>query len=523
MTKQVTSSRTTDHALSRTQRFLSGLRLGYAYQALVTLTGLWLTPFLLQRVGQHDYGLWLVGAQMMSFLMLADCGLIALLPRETAYATGRAGSSAAARELPQLLGMTMRLMLWQTPAVLLGAVALWYWLPLEWAALERPLALALLIFVAIFPLRPLHAMLQGLQDLAFLGRVQLAVWLLATALTVGLVWAGWGSAALALGWAVTQALPVACYWLRLRRRFPHVWPAHWPALTGAAARDQLQRSLWVQALQVAQTLLHGSDLIIIGYLLGPSAVVLYACSSRLISVLYNQPQALMVMAGPGLSEMKMGAAQPRLFQVTTALMQAILWASGAVICVVLVVNRGFVGWWVGAEQYGGVWLNVLLLANMLLRHWNVVALCTVFCIGGERQAAVTMLLDGLLSVGAAVSGVWLLGPIGAPLGSLLGVCAISLPRNLAALARESGRSVAALSAPLWPWCWRFCWLAALAGALASVWTPSAWPALVAATLLTSLIYLAVTLPTVLKSTLGPYLRPRLAPLRAKLFGAPTSI
>ncbi|MDQ3804559.1 MAG: hypothetical protein M3416_12090, partial [Acidobacteriota bacterium] len=78
--------------MGRTKRFIGGVGYGYANQVVVTLTGLWLTPFLLGRVGQHDYGLWLVGAQVMAYLMLADFGVVALLPRETAFATGRAGA-----------------------------------------------------------------------------------------------------------------------------------------------------------------------------------------------------------------------------------------------------------------------------------------------------------------------------------------------------------------------------------------------------------------------------------------------
>ena len=76
---------------SRTRRFLDGVWLGYANQMLMMLGGLWLTPFLLHRIGQHDYGLWLVGSQILMYLTLLDIGVVALLPRETAYATGRAG------------------------------------------------------------------------------------------------------------------------------------------------------------------------------------------------------------------------------------------------------------------------------------------------------------------------------------------------------------------------------------------------------------------------------------------------
>src|SRR5258705_9631024 len=108
--------------MSRTNRFLSGIGFGYASQVLTTMVGFWLTPFLLRRIGQHDYGLWLVGTQLLFYLALLDIGIVALLPRETAYATGRAGSIDDASDLPLLIGQTMRVIAWQMPLVALGSV-----------------------------------------------------------------------------------------------------------------------------------------------------------------------------------------------------------------------------------------------------------------------------------------------------------------------------------------------------------------------------------------------------------------
>src|SRR5688572_15300279 len=102
--------------MSRTKRFVSGISIGYAGQLLTTIVGLWLTPFLLFRVGQHDYGLWLVGTQLMFYLALLDLGVVALLPRETAFATGRTSIEESA-ELPLIVGQTLRLLLWQMPLV----------------------------------------------------------------------------------------------------------------------------------------------------------------------------------------------------------------------------------------------------------------------------------------------------------------------------------------------------------------------------------------------------------------------
>jgi len=51
--------------MSRTRRIIDGAGLGYVHQAAVVVVGLWLTPFLLRRIGQHDLGLWLVAGQLL--------------------------------------------------------------------------------------------------------------------------------------------------------------------------------------------------------------------------------------------------------------------------------------------------------------------------------------------------------------------------------------------------------------------------------------------------------------------------
>src|SRR5438067_6153597 len=103
--------------MSRSARLIGGLSMGCLNQALVTLIGLWITPFLFHRVGQTNYGLWLVATQIVLYLTLMDFGVVALLPREVAYITGRSGGARSVADLPDLIGQNMRLLLWQMPVL----------------------------------------------------------------------------------------------------------------------------------------------------------------------------------------------------------------------------------------------------------------------------------------------------------------------------------------------------------------------------------------------------------------------
>ncbi len=504
--------------MSRTSRFVGGLSLGYVGQFLTTLVGLWLTPFLLFRVGQHDYGLWLVGTQLMFYLALLDLGVVALLPRETAFATGRANIEES-DDLPLLIGQTLRLLLWQMPLVSLAALIAWFTVPSNWEGLRHPLGLVLLAFVLTFPLRIFAAVLLGLQDLAFLGRLNIISFLISSAVTVALVLAGWGLYALALGWIVAQLIKSGASWYRLQQRFPAALPKSLPRLPWSVTRVRLTSGFWVSLNQIAQVLLNGTEILIIVKFFGPAAVVPYVCSGKLISVLSTQPQMLMAAASPALSQMRTGESRERLAQVCIALGQATLLLSGAVVCIVLIVNQGFVELWVGRAQYGGFWLTALLLLSMLIRHWNLTIGYTIFSFGYERRLCITALADGVLSIGAVALFVWLYGLVGAPLGMMVGVCFVSLPANLAALARESDMTVWKLVMPLAPWFVRFLVLMVGAGALARVWSPNTVPLLVGSVAGSGLVYLLVMFPLTLRHPLGIYVRPHLFPLGARMMRA----
>ena len=505
--------------MSRTRRFIGGVAFGYASQVLTTAVGLWLTPFLLGRVGQYDYGLWLVGTQVLAYLALMDVGVVALLPRETAFATGRTERIEEATDLPLLVGQTARLIAWQMPFVAVAALASWVMLGAAWPELRNPLGVVLLCFVLAFPLRLFSAVLQGLQDFAFLGRAGIASYLVSTTMTVGLVVAGWGLYALAAGWVTQQVFGAVVYLYRLRTRFPIVLPWGLPKLPWSAARTRLAQGFWVSLTQIAQVLWNGTDILIIGKLFGPAAVVPYVCTGKLIGVLANQPQILMTAATPAISQMRAAETRARVAEVCVALGQAMLILSGAVVCVVLAVNHGFVARWVGAAQYGGFWLTALIVLNMLLRHWDLTVAHSLLCFGYERRLCVTALLDGVVSIGLVVILLWLYGLPGAPLGQIIGTCAVSLPLNLSALAAESGRTKWEMLRPLVPWLVRFVPLAAASSVLARVWTPDGFVLIGLTAAAVGLVYVLAMYPVAVRDPLGVYVRPRLYPLRARLFRA----
>ncbi len=506
-----------DVAEGRAQRLLGGLGLGYLHTVATVLVGLWLTPFLLRQLGSHDYGLWLLGTQVVFYLGLMDLGIVALIPREVASASGLPDADRVTA-ISERIGQTARVVLWQLPAVaLVGAAVVWL-LPAEWSLLRGPIGVVVLVFVAAFPFRVFIAVLQGLQDLAFVGATQLTSWVAGTVVTIAGVFAGLGLYSLTFGWVATQLVSAGMAWMRLVRKFPEVVPRQLPSLTLAALRQQIGRGTWISVGQLAQVLLSGTDFVVIGKLLGPEAIVPYACTGKLITMLANQPQMFMQLALPALSELRTSAPRARLFDVARSMTQMMLLASGAIVAVVLTTNAAFVAWWVGETQFAGFGLTALLLVSMLIRHLNTTAVYALFCFGHEKRLALTAIAEGAGSMLAMFVLIPFIGLYGAAVGPLIATCMISLPNNLRALAREEGAPVMSRLAPLAPWTARLAALLACVAATLAVVRVSGLMGIVAAATVVGLAYLGIMLPVLRQPPLGTMLGSAIAPWTSRAQG-----
>jgi hypothetical protein len=193
-----------------------------------------------------------------------------------------------------------------------------------------------------------------------------------------------------------------------------------------------------QRSQIAQVLLNGTDLLVIGAVLIRRRVP-YAMRP-LVTLLANQAQMFMQLALPALSELRASAPRPRMFAVSSSMSQFLLISSGAIACVVLAVNGPFVSWWVGPGRFAGPGLTGLLVFGMLLRHWNLAAVYTLFCFGHERRLAITTAADGVVGLLAMLLFV-LAGPEGGGV-AIIGRSPSACPHR--ALAREEGAARRAL-------------------------------------------------------------------------------
>jgi len=503
--------------MSRTGRVLAAVSLGYVHLALSTLFGLWFTPFLLRRVGEGDFGLWAAGMPILTYVGMVDFGVLTIFQRDVAFALGEArGDPRRIAALPTIVGKTLRLVLLQMPALLAGIAIAWLLLPRGWSALHVPLAISLGCVALMFPLRIYHALLVGLQDLRFLGILTIVTWSMASVASALFVLDGWRLNALAVSWSLSQLVTYGACLYRARARLPAAVSVSLPAISRVDAVETLRKGFWVTVSQVAVMLSGGADLLVIAGVLGPSAVTPYTITDKLLTMVNNLPLMIAAAAQPALSELSTHRTGERLQEVCLALTRAVLLVGGLLATVVVVVDQGFVAWWVGTHEFGGRTLLLVLVADMLVTHWLVAIAYSLFAFGYERVISLTGLFSSLAVVGASVVLVRHFGSMGAPLASVLVRASISLPVLLLASARATGGTVRGLLYSVFPWAWRLS-LVMAAGVLAGrSWVPRTIPALSAAGAAAVLVYALVMWPLAVSEPLGKYTRPRFAVFRQRL-------
>jgi hypothetical protein len=178
--------------------------------------------------------------------------------------------------------------------------------------------------------------------------------------------------------------------------------------------------------------------------------------------------------------------------------------SGGVVVVVIALNRAFVGWWVGADQYGGALLTGLFALAMLLRHWNTALVYSLFAFGFERRISMTTVADGAVSFSLALLLARAIGVVGVPIGFIAGALLVSIPANVVALARTTGVSPSHFALSLSPWAVRLAALVPLAAGVNLFLPPDSVVILGVAAIGIGAAYAAMMIPVALRPPLGDY-------------------
>ncbi len=437
--------------MSRSRQLFISLLFTYGYQFLVMGVGIWLTPFLIKNIGETSFADWAVISQILLYLGIADLGVTSILSRDIAIAKGTEDPETKIQSLiKNAIWLNILQMIIIIPLAILLSLTL---------IDKKPEIKSIIIFlvlgnVIIFPFRLYQSILNGMQDLVFLSKLQILVWIINTICNVILVISGYGLFALVVGnllGQIIQAILLINQFNRYKNKlkpktlkFPG-WKPLW---------KQLTPGLWVSLSSIVQGL-YTSEIILVAALLNEQAVVIYICSTKLISIVNNYPYTLNVSSTPIIAEIRGSGNREEMIRICRSLALATMMMSGFFFVMVFTLNHAFVKLWVGESRYAGDSFTFLTVLAMTIRHFSFTFSHTLFVLNYNILPTLIGLLDSVLYVIGMGIFVQNFGLISIPYCSIGSVILVTIPITVYLLAKELKQNGYQILLWIFSWLWKF--------------------------------------------------------------------
>jgi O-antigen/teichoic acid export membrane protein len=511
--------------VSRRRKALLATGFTYAQWILAALTGLFVTRFLIHRLGAELYGTWLATGALLTYAGLADLGILGVMPWLVAEADGaqdrwRLHSLASHGFAASIVGAILHLGV---------AFCLWRLLPSlihlstpEQAALRGPIIAMVGVTVLGYPLRVGAAIRQGLQDYAFLGVFGILQTLLNVAIVLGLGLAGAPLYGVALGATVPALLSNAVALSRTLSRDPDLfseWKLQWSVFRTILNSGGGQ---WLASM--GWQLAFASDAVVIGYLGRRELVPVFAVTSRLGLTLMQLSWALPDSTSVGLVQLNAQGNRERAAEIVAALLRFHLLTSGLIACGLLAGNAGFVSAWVGPSFFGGATLNAILAIDVIVLTSVHGVVVPVGALGRRMTVGLLTAANGVIHIVLAVllGKIW--GLAGVAMATALSALVTTLPAGVTLLTHLTSLTASQLARGiLLPWtirglpCFALAavagWLVVRSEALRHMDQPRALIVGLVAGGLAGVAYLLTMRSLVRDLPLGPRLRQALLSLR----------
>lgn len=405
----------------------------YVQFGLAIVTGVILVPLTLHYLGARSWGLWLATGELLGYAGMTDLGVLGVLPWMIAEADGR-GDRAAMR---RLVGHGVWIGSGVTLAYTAVAALLWTFLPsaLRFTAADRELVFAPFVLLVVanaigHPFRVFRATIGGLQDAWFNGVMSIVQSSLTIAITATLLVKGYGLYALACAAGLPPIVVFGLCLARLRATAPDLttgWSMPnlaetWHLLTNGTGT-------WLGAL--GWQMLASTNAIVITYLGRPEWVPIYNCTAKLslmtTQLVWVPPDSALVALAQLHGERR---GVERLRHVVLMMLRLHLLLSGAALCGILAFNPAFVTSWVGPAFFGGLGLNSLVAAGVVVYSLSHGLVTTASVIGQRLKVGVAAIVNGVLQIGLALAfgQLWSLNGIAA--AGLLASILTSIPAGV---------------------------------------------------------------------------------------------
>jgi len=410
----------------RTRLAISAFTTSVTFMIVTLVIGIVSTPIFLRLLGDERVGAFRVATDWAAYLVLFELGLSGALRARFAKVVSQSEEATAAAFAAGVV-MYRRVTVWTIAAASGFAFMLPWVIPVE-PSLRPELTVAWLLLAATsfgLLLGPIRPLLEGLQRGYIINNLLIVQSISITAVSLYFACNGFGIVSQALGTLVGSLLMAGGLYGCLRKTNPMLCCQ---LLRSDASVDEMKQLSKLNfptfASRMSGQVGVMSDNIIIGFILGPPAVVPFFLTQRIASVAQGLLQSFSGSSWAGLADLyhrqQMVLLQARVLELT----RLITLVAVVVLAPILVFNRDFVTLWVGGERFGGEWLTLLAVINAFLL--SIVSLWGLLLAGTEKIGLVApvSVASAVVNVVVSVPATYAFGIIGPLLGTFVAMVLI---------------------------------------------------------------------------------------------------
>ena len=385
------------------------------------VVGIFLSPFILHRLGDSAFGIWVLIFSITGYYGLFDLGIRSSIVRYISKFTATGDTEAAAKLLNTSLFSYCGVgILSFIVTILVAANAHWIFkVPLEYRSTAPWLLLMAGTAVALgFPLGVFGGVLEGLQKFYVLNWTNIASTLLRAILIVYFLRRGYG---LLTAIFITVAVPMVASVVRgviALRILP--LPLRWRYVDRSTLREMAHYSSATLITIVASRLRFNSDEIVIGTMLSAAAVTYFNIGARIVDYAGEVVTSLAQVFVPMSSQSDAKGDMVRLRKILVAGNRFCAFIIFPICAILIILGKSVIEVWVGQKYIVTSYpVLVVMIIPSTLFFAQAASGRILFGMGKHRTVALVNLAEGIVNLVLSIILVRPFGIIGDALGTAI--------------------------------------------------------------------------------------------------------
>jgi len=395
--------------------------------AVTVAVGFFLAPFILHKLGDEAYGLWILVFSLTGYYGLFDLGIRSTIVRYVSKLTTTGDDDQLSRIINTsfLSYSVLAVSLLVVTAIGSRVIDLLFHVPPAFLNTAPLLFLIVGSSIALnFPLGLFAGILEGLQKFYWLNLIQIISILLRAWLIVVALNRGGGLVTLTLITVSFPLLSSVAHILMVRRSLPLPFGAKF--VDRRSFRQLISYGAATFMIIVAARLRFQTDALVIGMFLSSSAITLFSIGSKLVDYPTDVVQSLAQIFTPMSSQFDSTGDTEGLRKMFVAGNRACALTIFPICAALVILGRSLIEIWVGPKYLASYAILLILVLSTTLYSAQATSTKILFGISRHRVLAAVVLVEGAANLVLSIVLVRYLGIIGVALGTAIPLTCTSI-------------------------------------------------------------------------------------------------